>query len=195
MNDKLRIATFTIQGTTPLMFGKMIDPEKFPRGEEESPRDYEDRTWRERVHTVGEEGPVCIPARAIKKMIDNTAKYQNERTHAGIGCGKTWARIFKLGIAVEDDAVLEPMTPKSDVIGLRRSATCVPRFAHTFPVFDKWQTTFKVLMLDNRIPNEKVEDYVRYGGVVNGLGMWRPQNGGSYGRFEITEVEWEDKSI
>lgn len=198
----LPVGTIEVEGLTPLLFGKQVDREEFPKLSKEGDDDYEKRTWRERTHfEVNGKGPddgdLFVPARAFKKLLENTAKYKSEKIK-GKG-NRTWTANFKAGIAIESNMVLEPRVLKSEVKGMWKSvpsdgkAGGAKRVKRCFPIVQTpWRGTIKVMLIDPSIRKDKVEEYFREGGMLNGLGMWRPQNGGEYGRFRVTSVKWEE---
>ena len=198
----LQICTVKLEGKTPLLFGKQVDREEFPKEAKEGDDDYEKRTWRERTHfemdgNGGEDGPLYVPARAFKKLLENTAKYKSEKIK-GKG-NRTWTANFKAGISVEADMVLDPPVLKSEVKGMWRSVPSdgkpggAKRVKRCFPIVaPPWKGEIRIMLIDPQIKKDKVEEYLREGGMLNGLGMWRPQNGGSYGRFAVKSVEWEE---
>jgi len=199
----LQQAKARLVGQTPLLFGKQIDQDENPKQPKETHDAYEKRTWRLRCHTTNE-GNLYIPSLALKRMLENTAGYQNERIK-GKGM-QTWKKKFEAGVAVENDMVLldadgNPISAEgvqgisrmvpSD--GKRGGATRVKR---TFPIVaPPWQGEISILLLDPGVQRDKVEEYLRFGGIVNGLGMWRPQKGGSYGRFTVEEITWSEISF
>lgn len=195
----LQVATAYIIGETPLLFGKQIDQERIPKEPKETHDTYEKRTWRERVHS-NKDGNLFVPARAFKKLLENTAGYQNERI-AGQGM-KTWKAKFRSGISVENDMLVlvggKPVA-KETVEGITQSVPSdgrpggAKRVKRTFPIIaPPWQGSIRILLLDPFVQKDKVEEYLRFGGVINGLGMWRPQNGGNYGRYSVDKIEWDE---
>lgn len=198
----LQVANVEVEGLTPLLFGKQVDREEFPKQAKEGDDDYEKRTWRERCHFElngkgPEDGDLFVPARAFKKLLENTAKYKSEKIK-GKG-NRTWTANFKAGIGIETDMLLEPRTLKSAVKGMWRSVPSdgkpggAKRVKRCFPIVPTpWSGKIRIMLIDPSIKKEKVEEYLREGGMLNGLGMWRPQNGGEYGRFRVKSIEWEE---
>lgn len=192
----IQIAVAKIKGSTPLLYGKQIDHEDFPKKAKETHDTYEKRTWRERCH-YNPAGKLFIPAFALKRMLENTAKYKSDKIK---GQGqKTWTAKFRAGLQVEADMVLTGGAPdQADVPGMWKSVPSdgksggAKRVKRCFPIVQDWGGEIRILLLDPFIQCDVVEDYLRAAGVVNGLGTWRPQNGGSYGRFVVESVEWSE---
>jgi hypothetical protein len=73
--------------------------------------------------------------------------------------------------------------------GVRGSGKRVPR---RFPEFGKWHGTAEFTILDDIITRDVFETHVRAAGTVVGIGRFRPENGGTNGRFRPIEFEWQD---
>src|SRR5947208_7840393 len=63
----------TLKSTSPLSFSRYYAQE-VPKKDKESAADFEERTWRHRLH-VTDDGFVLIPPFAFKNCLDSTAKY------------------------------------------------------------------------------------------------------------------------
>jgi hypothetical protein len=203
------LSTMTLQSavvrltlSTPLIFGKQIDQEAIPKLPKETHDAYEKRTWRERCHVNGD-GNLFVPARAFKKLLENTAKYRGDKIK---GHGqKTWTAKFRAGLSVEKDMVLlrdgKPIKQES-IEGMWKSVPSngqpggATRVKRCFPTLDPGVSgEVRLLLLDPFIQKEVVEEYFRFGGVINGLGVWRPQVGGSFGRFTVDSIEWSELAL
>ena len=151
---------------------------------------FEQRTWKERLHT-DENGIVFIPPMAIKNMLSDCARFLSESVP---GKGKsTYTKHFDAGIMVVTPANLG--VNLKDVQGER---LFVPsdgkkgggsRVWKTFPVLQRWECDVEIILLDPVLIDkpDKVKEYLEHSGKFIGLGRFRPRNGGFYGRFEVTE--------
>ena len=150
---------------------------------------HEVRTWRERMH-VNEEGYVFIPPTAIKNGLAATAKFLG---HQIPGKGKqTYTKHFESGIMVIDPLVLpirkdevqaERLFVPSD--GKRGGSRRVWKY---FPVISDWGGDIIVYVLDDIITKDVFDLHLDAMGKFIGLGRFRPQNNGYYGRFEVVET-------
>jgi hypothetical protein len=152
--------------------------------------DFEQRTWRERLH-VDNDGVVFIPPMAIKNMLSDCARFLSESVP---GKGKsTYTKNFDAGVMVVTPASIG--VKAKDVIGER---LFVPsdgkkgggtRVWKTFPVIPKWEADIEIILLDPLLIDKplKVKEYLEHSGKFIGLGRFRPRNGGFYGRFEVTD--------
>lgn len=187
------IATVNIKGITPLSQSRQHDD---PKLQGESANDYDTRTWRSKLNTAERDGKrtVVLPAHGVQQAIAAAAKYSKRQIP---GQGKsTWTAKFMAGIALLDDPALniDPDTVGSVLIsanadGVRGSGKRVPR---RFPVMPQWQTTFEVYILDQIITEPVFREMLGIAGMFIGLGRFRPEKGGTNGRFQIVNIDWAD---
>ena len=171
-----------------------------PMLDRESHDDFDKRTWRKKC-TVGRDGGVAIPAMALKQCLDTAAykvgyKVPNRR-------GATFKSFFASGVICDADVPIangKPLKPddaecvtiSANPTGDRGGGKRVPR---RFPVFDKWHGIASFTILDDVITREVFEHHIRTGGMVVGIGRFRPEKGGTNGRFRVVKCEWEDVKL
>ena len=187
-------ALVTIRGTSPLSQSHQHDE---PKLEGEGAADYDIRTWPKKLNVESVNGvdTVVIPAFGMQTAIADAAKYSKRQIP---GQGKaTWTAKFKAGISVEAPLALNvnPKTVKAVLIsgnadGVRGSGKRVPRRIPTVPA--GWKCTFMVYILDPIITRDVFCEMLDLAGKFIGVGQFRPQNGGTNGRFVIEAVEWDD---
>jgi hypothetical protein len=166
----------------------------------ESHGDYDLRTWREKC-TVNREGQVCIPAMALKQSIDTVAWKLGVKVPARRGA--TFKSFFASGffcdhdvpiangkVLTKDDADCKMISANAD--GKRGSGTRVPR---RFPEFSQWHGAAEFTILDDIISEDIFEMHIKSAGIIVGIGRFRPENGGTNGRFRAKKFEWQDMSI
>lgn len=164
-----------------------------PKLDSENPDDYERRTWREKAH-VDRNGMIFIPPMAFKQCIDSTAKYLGMQIP---GKGKsTYTKHFLAGVLCMDrlttqtaiaDCPGEWISANAD--GVRGSGKRVQR---CFPTIQTWEGAVDFYILDETITRKVFEETLRKAGQFRGIGRFRPENGGFYGRFEVLSSEWRD---
>lgn len=186
----MKIAVATLSSTAPYSQSRSYDREieKLPRETHDA---YEDRTWRNKCHTMPD-GHVFIPPMSFKMAVDTAAKMLGRQIP---GKGKsTYTKFFLSGVLVMEPVVL-PLT-KDDVAcdriyanadGVRGSGKRVWR---NFPRIDKWQADIAFHVLADEITPDVFEEHLRQAGAFVGIGRFRPQSGGYYGRFEIGKIKW-----
>lgn len=171
------------------------------KGKTESSRDYEARTWRERLHST-EDGRVFMPPMAFKNCLSEAAKFLSVQVP---GKGKaTFTKHFEAGVLVVDGLILPQK--KAEVPG---EWNFVPadgkrgggkRVEKCFPVIHHWEGDVRFIILDETITQTitvgdgettAFEHHLKEAGSFIGVGRFRPRNNGYYGRFIVEGVRWE----
>lgn len=186
------IATVTLTGLTPMTHSHQHDT---PKLEGESHEDYDIRTWRNKLNISDDGSSVVIPLHGMTQCLVSAAKYSKKQIP---GQGKaTWTAKFMAGIMLTDSPRLN-VDPKSlgcviisaNADGIRGSGKRVPR---RFPVIPTgWQTTFQVYILDPIITEQVFAEVMEGAGIFVGLGQFRPEKGGTNGRFKLDKLVWQD---
>lgn len=185
----MKTVQFTITSASPLVYGKPIFPEKVTG---ESAAAVEERTWQDKVHATST-GQCYIPANAVKLMLSSCAKFLSESVP---GKGKaTYTKHFESGVAIFEDILLNKNTEDLERLkmyvpsdGLRGGTK---RVWKSFPLLNQWQGTCTIVLTDPILSDNtpKVEEYLKKGGKSIGLLTFRPRNGGTYGRFNISNFQ------
>jgi len=157
----------------------------------ESHEDFDIRCWKERIHAT-EDGYVFIPAMAIKNSIASAGKWLGKSIP---GKGKsTYAKRLEAGVMViediklamkVDDVKCEKLFVPSD--GIRGSGKRV--FKH-FPLIPTWSGTVEFTILDDIITKDVFKEHLEQAGMFIGIGRFRPQSNGTYGRFSVDKFTW-----
>lgn len=186
----MKIAIAHLKSVSPYSQSRYHDT---PKLDKERPDDYEMRTWAERL-SVTDDGRVFIPPMAFKKSLETAARFLGMQIK---GRGKsTYTKHFKAGVLVTDALVL-PIR-KQDVPG---EVFFVPsdgkagggsRVKRKFPVIREWEGDVTFYILDETITEDVFAAHLREAGNFIGIGRFRPENGGFYGRYSVTGISWAD---
>ncbi len=184
----MKVCTVELSAVSPYSQSKFYQT---PKLQKELAKDYEERTWRDRLH-VDKNGVVYIPAMALKNCIAEAAKFLGRQIP---GKGKsTYTKHFEAGILVLENVSLG--VKKSDVDG---EWFFVPadgkrgggkRVMKCFPVIPQWTGTAVFHVLDETITEDVFLEHLKEAGNFIGIGRFRPRNNGFYGRFSVGDVEW-----
>jgi len=184
----------TLKSTSPLSFGRYYAQE-VAKKDKESAADFEERTWRNRLH-VTDDGFVLVPPLAFKNMLDASAKYLGMQIP---GRGKaTYRQRFASGVLVLRPLVLP--VKEAEVKGEWRHvpADGTPggskRVMKCFPVIPRWEGEVEIHVLDDTITQEVLEEHLVQAGQFIGLGSFRPENRGIYGRFKLVNLKEKSSS-
>jgi len=190
----ISVATVTITGITAMTQSHQHGEPEF---EQENKDAYDLRTWRLKLNTEVRDGrpTIVIPGHGMHQSIAAAAKYSKRQIP---GQGKaTWTAKFKSGIMMDGHPSLN-IDPESvgfisisaNTDGIRGSGKRVLR---RFPIIPMgWTTTFDVHVLDPIIIEPIFNEMVALAGVFIGLGQFRPENGGTNGRFKVNKIVWAD---
>ena len=157
----------------------------------ETKDDYEERTWRNKCHVMPD-GKVFIPPMSFKMALDTASKMLGIKIPGKRNA--TYSKFFLSGVLCMEPVVL-PLT--RDDVGLDRvfaNADGVrgsgKRVWRNFPRIDKWKADVVFHVLANEITEEVFYETLKQAGSFVGIGRFRPQSGGFYGRFDVKKVVW-----
>ena len=172
-------------GAAPFQYGKFIAADKL---EGEKPDAFEKRCWRGRMH-VDDKGEIFIPAMALKHALTAAVIWEGEKIK---GRGQsTYTKRFNAGIMVAENMPLgiKPEDVRGNWLfvpsdGKKGGSTRVNK---CFPTVDKWKTRCEIIVLDPLLMDEinKVYEALCRAGQFVGLGGFRPERGGYFGRFTV----------
>lgn len=182
----MRTATLTITGTAPYSASRAHDTEKLAK---ETADAFEDRTWKAKAHV--KDGMVFIPPMAFKIGLDRAAKMLGRQIP---GKGKaTYTKFFESGVIVTEpvfiapESVIQKERVHANADGVRGSGKRVWR---NFPRIDEWSGQVSFHIIADEITPEVFEEAVRYAGIAVGVGRFRPERGGYFGRFAVDRIDW-----
>lgn len=187
-------AHVTITGIAPISQSRQHDE---PKLEGENHDAYDARTWRKKLNTeiINGKNTVIIPAFGLQCAIADAAKYSKRQIP---GQGKaTWTAKFRSGVSVMapvslgiDPETVKPIVQSVNADGVRGSGKRVTRRFPQIP--PGWEAQFEVIVLDPIITEEIFTEMLELAGLFIGVGQFRPQNGGTNGRFIVKEIAWHD---
>lgn len=183
----VRIALAHLKSAAPYSQSRNHCPQKISA--QETPDQLEERTWRDRCN-VDEKGYVYIPPMAFKLALEEAAKFRSDKLKGNA----TYTAHFRAGVLVCEPLVL-PQT-KDDVIDDHRHVSSTgqrgsgKRVWKHFPLIQSWEGKVPFTVLDEAINENIFAATLADAGRFVGIGRFRPQNGGFYGRFDLVEVKW-----
>lgn len=186
----MKTATCTLASISPYSQSRSYSHE-VEKLAKESHDAYEQRTWRNKCHT-DKGGFVVIPPMSFKIGLDTAAKMLGKRIP---GKGQsTFTKFFKSGVLVMEGPALSVKVEDvphdrifANADGVRGSGKRVWRI---FPRIDEWEADVTFHVLADEITEDVFEEHIRQAGAFVGIGRFRPENGGFYGRYEVKKIKW-----
>lgn len=173
----------TIEGVTPLLQNRFLEAQ-LEGGSKK-------KTGAERAldpHAklyVLPDGTIYQPAVCITRcLVDAGKNFQIKGKRKA-----TYSKLFGSSIAVEPDAI-----PHKNQKWIPFSISAVNpmtkgRMMVVRPMFQEWKLSFALQVLDEGITMEVVKEALDYAGMYVGIGDWRPEKKGKYGKFIVTKFE------
>ena len=186
----MRTLIATLRGISPYSQSTFFTSEKLPK---ETSAAFEERCWRERMH-LNNAGEVIVPPMAIKYAIDEACKRLALQVP---GEGKTrYTKFFEAGYMVpeppclgikgddvEGEWIWASSTGKKGKDGGTRVRRC-------YPTIPEWSCDAVFKVLEDKIPNDVFLKCLESAGLFVGIGRFRPENQGYYGRFQVEAAMW-----
>jgi hypothetical protein len=189
----MKIALVHLVGTSPYSQSRHYDKEEAPEKPKESHDAYEQRTCRHRMH-VTPDGFVEIPGSCFANTVKGSAKRLGLPVPGKRGAFFT--KYFEAGIMCPDGIVLKAKAADVPLEKLFVPSDGKPgggkRVNKWFPRIDKWEGDVKFYIIDDLITEDVFHKVLKAAGMLVGVGRFRPENRGFYGRFEVTSFKWLD---
>ena len=189
----MKRAIATLESVANYSQSRHYSEEDVPKKSHELFKDYEKRTWRNRMHKT-DDGKVFVPPMAYKNLMTDIAKYRGEKV-PGKG-NATYGKRFESGILCMEGLVLPDkveevfgewlFVPADGVHGSGK------RVEKCFPLIPHWAGDVTFYVLDGAITRDVFLSHLTDAGSFIGIGRFRPNKGGYYGRFRVLNLEWED---
>ena len=171
-----------IKGVTPLLFNKFneadISDKVKKRTGAVADKNVEDKLYKT------DDGQVYTPATHLIGCIGNAAKefkIPGKRT-------STYSKLVASSISVEPFAIVHKKQ-KWDVFSISAviPATRGRAMVHR-PRLNEWALAF-TMGVDDGVPEETLKNILDHAGQYVGIGDWRPQKRGQFGKFIVTKFE------
>lgn len=172
-----------ITGITPLLQNK---PEQFGFDtqwvEKKATTEYEKEALKKLY--VDAEGNTYQPSVHIEKAIIDAGKKLKMK-----GSGKaTYSKIFGSMVSVEPYEVIH----QNQKYKIHKELVVIPstkgRVMRYRPMFENWKLNFSVLFEDEIEPST-IKEALEIAGKYTGLGDWRPEKKGKFGKFQVTSFK------
>lgn len=168
-----KTAKIGIKGIKPLLFNR------FPEGEVDSKAD-DQRDPKERLYLV--DGKIYTPSTHIYgALIDAAENFEADKKKSNYG------NLFASSLSVEPEEIIHKIQ-KWEIFSIS-----VPnkkgRYMLRRPMLSEWELEFNIVFDESDIPAEVLRNALDWAGRFSGIGDWRPNKGGRYGKFMVTKFE------
>jgi hypothetical protein len=184
----MKTALAKLEGISPYSQSRFHQTPKLPK---ELSDDYEKRTWRERCNYLTD-GRLFIPQMAFKNALGDVAKFLGEKIPGRKNA--TWTKHFESGLQLEDDLILSVTKDEVEGEWFHVPSDGKPggssRVLKCFPVIREWNGELTFYIIDDTITEDVFQRYLSEAGKFIGVGRFRPQKRGFYGRFKVVDIVW-----
>jgi hypothetical protein len=190
----VKSANVYLVGESPYSQSRHYSKEDVPPLAKELHDAYEQRTWRHRMHTT-KEGHVEIPGPAFAHALKSAAKRLKLQVP---GKGRVeYTKYFEAGVMVTTGIVLPIKAAECPFDKLFVPSDGRPgggkRVTKWFPRVDAWEGRVTFYIFDDIITSDVFKQVLTAAGMLVGIGRFRPENRGFYGRFSVKTIEWMEE--
>ena len=129
-----------------------------------------------------------IPGKAIRACIETSAKTlsQGQKVRRGLG-------VLESSFAYDMErygTTLDELIKTTQFQSIVSNPSGRGRLIRTRAMFDTpWTCDFRLDVYDDLVDRTMLEQWLEFGGRCIGLGDWRPDKSGDYGRFEVESLK------
>ena len=179
MTEKIKVK---IEGTTPIIFNRFRDTQIEGKSKKRTGAmanvDIEDKLYKC-------EDKICIPAVYLKNCLSEASKQFKI-----VGKGKsTYSKLVASTIDIEP-FMIKLETKKYEVFRISAvNPMTKGRMMTERPKFNKWSAEFEIIINDPAVPIEVINEILEHAGKYVGVGDWRPEKKGMFGKFMIVSFK------
>lgn len=173
-----------IEGITPLLFNRFRDTAIEGKSKKRTGV-MEDSEIVDKLYTDND-GQILLPSVYIKNSITESAKKFKIPGQKGATYSKTVGSsvdVMPFYIKLKSDEKFEAF----------RISTVNPmtkgRMMVTRPKFNKWSAAFEIILNDSQVDVSVMNEILEQAGKYVGIGDWRPEKKGMFGKFMITSFK------
>jgi len=179
----LKTYNVEIKGVTPLLFNRFIESTIASQVKKRVGATKEINVEDKLYKTT--DGKIYTPATHIRGMLINAGKYFKIQ-----GKGKaTYSKIIGATVTIQPEAIVHE-NQKWEIFSISgvnpstRGRTMIHR-----PMMKEWKLSFQLIFNPEEIPEDVMKNILDYGGNYVGIGDWRPEKKGQFGKFIVTKFE------
>lgn len=174
----MRTVSVKIEGTTPLLQHRFPEEDNPEGKSKKKKKEYDSQEQCEKALYQSEDGIIYQPADCLKgALMKASTSFQYEGK-------KTYKEIIAGSVFIQPDAI--PHLNQKWVIDRRAVVIQRARIMRARPKFDKWALKFEMEYDEDFISKDKLKEILDFAGARKGIGDYRPEKGGSFGKFIVT---------
>ena len=179
---KMKKAKVTIKGISPLLFNRFAEAELDPAPGPKEPNKIKDPA--NKLYRLPD-GKIYTPYTHIQGSLTDAAKqFQikgNKRS--------TYSKLFGSQVEINPDAIVHKHQGW-DVFSISAvNPSTRGRIMTHRPMLKEWELDFIIDYNTDAIPDEVLKSVMDYAGLYVGIGDWRPDKKGKFGKFMVTKFE------
>lgn len=136
---------------------------------------------------LDDDGNVTVPSRVLKKNLENAAKKFKEGPAVRGGLIVDRVELFEYDKSLGNN--IEELSKNKGVQFTVPVVVNRSRVMNTRARFKKWAVEFVLEVDDTLVNEERLVRWLDIGGRQIGIGDWRPEKSGEYGRYKAVSVE------
>ena len=173
--DEIRIDVH-VRGIRPLLQNKFSEESENNLPSKKGKK-YDDKVEAEKRLEKNEDQVICQPASHFEaSMIKSAAEFKFQGN-------KTYKSLFIAGVFVSPNMI--PHKNKKYKIDKRAVTVNRSKIWRCRPRFEKWELSFQLVILDDRIQVPIAEEILKNAGKFHGIGDYRPR----FGLFEVVKFD------
>jgi hypothetical protein len=179
MTQKIKV---TIEGTTPILFNRFrdvaIEGKSKKRTGAMAESDVEDKLYIQ-------DGKTQLPATYLRNSIVEASKQFKI-----VGKGKsTYSKLIASTVDIEP-FYIELDADKYEIFRISAvNPMTKGRMMTERPKYNNWKASFEIILNDDAVPVSVLNEVLEHAGKYVGVGDWRPEKKGMFGKFMISEFK------
>lgn len=172
-----------IEGTTPILFNRFrdtaIEGKSKKRTGAMAEAEIEDKLYQD------EDGKTQFPSVYLKNYI-----VEESKQFKIVGKGKsTYSKLVVSTVDIEP-FMIELEAGKYEVFRISAvNPMTKGRMMTERPKYNKWKAEFEIILNDPAVPVSVINEILEHAGKYVGVGDWRPEKKGMFGKFLISEFK------